>query len=302
MGSTFDALYRRGLVSGAPAFLLNNVQYEVVMGSIAYGVAEDDSDMDVYGFAMPPKDDLFPHLRGEVAGFDDLQPRFTQFQQHGIMDKDALGGQGREYDITLYSISRYFRLLTENNPNIIDSLFVPRHCVLHCTPIADMVREKRQLFLHKGVWAKFKGYAYGQMHKIRTKQPEGSRREMVAKHGYDVKFAYHVVRLLNEVEQLLLEGDVDLMRHKEQLRAIRRGEWTLEALEQHFSAKERALEALYLESTLPPQPDMTAIRELLFNCLEQHYGRLDAVVARPDRASAALRQIRAVLDGLRDEI
>lgn len=115
MGSTFDSLYRRGLVRGAPAFLLNNVQYEVVMGSIAYGVADDDSDMDVYGFAMPPKDDLFPHLRGEVAGFDDLQPRFTQFQQHGIMDKDALGGQGREYDITLYSISRYFRLLTENN-------------------------------------------------------------------------------------------------------------------------------------------------------------------------------------------
>ncbi|MFZ5530528.1 MAG: DNA polymerase beta superfamily protein [Pseudomonadota bacterium] len=301
MGSTFDHLYSQGLLKGAPATLLNNVQYEVVMGSLAYGVADDDSDMDVYGFAMPPKDDLFPHLRGEVAGFDDLAPRFTQFQQHHIIDPTALGGRGREYDITLYSISRYFRLLVENNPNIIDSLFVPRHCVLHCTSVADMVRERRQLFLHKGVWAKFKGYAYGQMHKLRTKVPEGSRREMVEKHGYDLKFAYHVVRLLNEVEQLLLEGDIDLMRHKEQLRAIRRGEWTLAQLEEHFSLKERALEALYLQSALPAQPDMTAIRELLFNCLEQHYGRLDAVAPRPDRASAALRQIRAVLDDLADD-
>lgn len=301
MGSTFDHLYSQGLLRGAPAALLNNVQYEVVMGSLAYGVADDDSDMDVYGFAMPPKDDLFPHLRGDVAGFDDLQPRFTHFQQHKITDPQALGGRGREYDLTLYSISRYFRLLADNNPNIIDSLFVPRHCVLHCTAIADMVRERRQTFLHKGVWAKFKGYAYGQMHKIRTKQPEGSRREMVEKYGYDVKFAYHVVRLLNEVEQLLLEGDIDLMRHKEQLRAIRRGEWTLEALEQHFSSKERALEGLYLESSLPAQPDMTAIRELLFNCLEQHYGRLDIVVARPDRSRSALRQIRSILDGLGDE-
>lgn len=34
MGSTFDALHRRGLIRGASAFLLNNVQYEVVMGSI----------------------------------------------------------------------------------------------------------------------------------------------------------------------------------------------------------------------------------------------------------------------------
>lgn len=301
MGSTFDHLYRQGLVRSAPAFLLNNVQYEVVMGSLAYGVADDDSDMDVYGFAMPPKDDLFPHLRGEIAGFDDLQPRFTHFQQHKIVDAQALGGQGREYDLTLYSISRYFRLLTDNNPNIIDSLFVPRHCVLHCTNIADMVREKRQIFLHKGVWSKFKGYAYGQMHKIRTKQSEGQRRELVAQYGYDVKFAYHVVRLLNEVEQLLLEGDIDLMRHKEQLRAIRRGEWTLDALEEHFSKKERALEALYLNSNLPALPDMMAIRELLFNCLEQHYGRLDATTTRPDRANNVLRQIRSLLADLGDE-
>jgi len=295
MGSTFDTLSSCGLLRGAPAFLLNNVQYEVVMGSLAYGVADDDSDMDVYGFAMPPKDDLFPHLRGEVAGFDDLQPRFSQFQQHHIQDVDALAGRGREYDITLYSISRYFRLLVENNPNIIDSLFVPRHCILHCTAVAELVRERRALFLHKGVWAKFKGYAYGQMHKIRTKTPEGSRKDMVVEHGYDLKFAYHVVRLLNEVEQLLLEGDVDLMRHKEQLRAIRRGEWTLPQLEQHFADKERALEKLYLESSLPAQPDMVAVRELLFNCLEQHYGRLDNI-ARPDRANAVLRQIRQLLD------
>lgn len=301
MGSTFDHLYGQGLIRQAPAFLLNNVQYEVVMGSLAYGVADDDSDMDVYGFAMPPKDDLFPHLRGEVAGFDELAPRFTQFQQHKIIDSQALGGRGREYDLTLYSISRYFRLLVDNNPNIIDSLFVPRHCVLHCTAIADMIREQRQTFLHRGVWAKFKGYAYGQMHKIRTKNPEGSRRETVEKYGYDVKFAYHVVRLLNEVEQLLLEGDLDLMRHKEQLRAIRRGEWSLVQLEEHFSLKERALEALYLESKLPAQPDMAAVRTLLFNCLEQHYGNLSAVVARPDRASSVLRQIRSLLDGVGED-
>jgi hypothetical protein len=172
--------------------------------------------------------------------------------------------------------------------------------VLHCTAIGELLRERRQLFLHKGVWAKFKGYAYGQMHKIRTKVPEGSRRDLVAQHGYDVKFAYHVVRLLNEVEQLLLEGDIDLMRHKEQLRAIRRGEWTLPQLENHFSEKERALEKLYLQSALPAQPDMVAVRTLLFDCLEQHYGRLDNI-GRPDRASSVLRQIRQLLDNMGTE-
>lgn len=45
MGSTFDALCRRGLVGGAPAFLMNNVQYEVVMGFVARGLADDYSDL-----------------------------------------------------------------------------------------------------------------------------------------------------------------------------------------------------------------------------------------------------------------
>jgi hypothetical protein len=40
------------------------------------------------------------------------------------------------------------------------------------------------------------------------------------------KFAYHTVRLLNEAERLLLQGDLDLQRNREQLESIRRGEWT----------------------------------------------------------------------------
>ena len=300
MGSTFDHLYRQGLLPGAPATLLNNIQYEVVMGSLAYGVAEDDSDTDVWAIAMPPKDDLFPHLRGEVAGFDELKPRFNSYQKHGVIDPQAAGGRGREYDMTVYPLPRYFRLLVESNPNTIDSLFVPRHCVLHSTVIAEMVREKRHIFLHKGLWIKFKGYAYSQIHKMHNKKSEG-RRGMVEKYGYDVKFAYHVVRLLDEVEQLLVQGDLDLMRNKEQLRAIRRGEWSIEQVENYFSSKERELETVFLESKLPTKPDVMAIRDLLLDCLEHHFGRLDAVVVRPDRAGNVLRQIRKLLDELGDE-
>ena len=94
----------------------------------------------------------------------------------------------------------------ENNPNVIDSLFTPATCVLHCTRIGAMVRENRKLFLHRGAWPKFKGYAYSQLHKLAIKQPIGKRAELVAKHGYDTKFAYHVVRLLGEVEQIAHEA------------------------------------------------------------------------------------------------
>ena len=72
--------------------------------------------------------------------------QFDQFQQHHIIDKTSMGGAGREYDITVYSIIKYFRLLMDNNPNIIVSLFVPRNCVLYSTQVGEVVREDRHIF------------------------------------------------------------------------------------------------------------------------------------------------------------
>ncbi|OUS30517.1 nucleotidyltransferase [Gammaproteobacteria bacterium 45_16_T64] len=302
MSSKTQYLIEKGLLKSAPKFIETGVQYEVVMGSIAYGVAEDHSDMDVYGFAIPPRDWVFPHLRGEIPGFDEAGPRFDQLQQHHMMDNSAVGGKGREYDLTLYSIVKYFRLLMENNPNIVDSLFVPRNCILYSTSIGERVRERRKIFLHKGCWPRFKGYAYAQVHKMKTKVPEGGRKKTVEKYGYDVKFAYHVVRLLNEVEQILVEQDLDLARNKEQLKAIRRGEWTQEEVECYFSDKESQLEQVYLDSTLPAMPDKAEIKQLLMDCLEEHYGSLSECVTRQDDATLALREIEAIVQRVNTKI
>lgn len=131
-----------------PRWLPANVHYETITGSVAYGVSGDASDMDVYGFAIPPKEVVFPHLVGEIAGFGTpIAPRFEQFQKHHINEPDT----GRQYDLAIYSIVKFFQLCMENNPNMIDSLFTPRRCVLHSTEIGEMVRSNRRLFLHKGL-------------------------------------------------------------------------------------------------------------------------------------------------------
>jgi predicted nucleotidyltransferase len=297
--STLQRLTDRGLVR-PPRWLPGNVQYETIMGSVAYGVSSDTSDMDVYGWAIPPKEDIFPHLRGEIPGFGKSGTRFEVFQQHHVVDLDALAGHGRTYDLTIFGIVKFFQLAMENNPNIIDSLFTPAACVLHSTRIGNLVREHRRLFLHKGAWPKFKGYAYSQLHKLAGKQPQGKRADLVAEHGYDTKFAYHVVRLLGEVEQLLIEGDIDLRRNNDQLKAIRRGEWTEDRLRHWASEKESQLERAYAESPLPAMPDEARIKELLLRCLEEHYGSLDRCVVEPDRALSALRGIQAELDRVKD--
>ena len=297
--STLQRLTERGLVK-PPRWLPGNVQYETITGSVAYGVSSDTSDVDVYGWAIPPKEDLFPHLRGEVPGFGTPKPRFEQFQEHHIHDHDALAGHGRTYDLTIYGIVKFFNLAMENNPNVIDSLFTPVNCVLHSTKVGNLVRENRRLFLHKGAWSKFKGYAYTQLHKLSIKKPLGKRAAVVAKHGYDVKFAYHVVRLLTEVEMILMEEDIDLQRNNEQLKAIRRGEWTEDRLRQWCADKESHLERVYAESKLRSTPDEPKIRALLLNCLENHYGTLEGCVVNPDRAVEALKNIQAELERVKD--
>lgn len=299
MASVFHGLYDKGLVPAAPRHLRSGLQYEVIMGSIAFGVSNDSSDMDLYGYSIPPRDHVFPHLRGEIVDFDEPAERFAQLQVHHINDPAARGGKGRSYDLNIYSIVKFFRLCIENNPNIIDCLFVPRRCIRFATPLAECVREQRHDFLHRGAWHKFKGYAYGQLHKIRTKSPIGKRQALIEAHGYDVKFAYHVVRLLNEVEQILVEADLDLERNREQLKAIRRGEWSLERLEAFAADKEKSLEAAYSASSLPARPDHQAIKALLLECLEIHYGQLSNIGSEESKAIVALREIDASLDRVR---
>jgi len=281
-----------------PKWLPNSVAYETIMGSVAYGVSSDTSDEDVYGFCVPPKDLVFPHLAGEIPGFGRQIERFEQFQQHHVVDADALGGAGREYDLTIYSIIKFFQLAMENNPNVIDSLFTPVTCVLHSTRIGEMVNEHRRDFLHKGAWSKFKGYSYAQMHKMDVKTPApGSKRATdVKQYGLDLKFAYQVVRLLDEVEQILLEGDIDLQRNREQLKAIRRGEWSAEQVKEYFVRKERDLESAYAASKLPPGPDEPKIKQLLLDCLEAHYGSLSDAVVVPNQERELLRQIKELCE------
>lgn len=282
------SLHAAGLLGHIEPFIYEAIQYEVMMGSVAYGVSGDKSDIDLYGFCVPPKSVAFPHLTGEIRGFGKAAPNFDQYQKHHIKKDD------KEYDLSIYSIIRYFSLVMDNNPNMIDSLFVPRRCILYSTEIGELVRASRHEFLHKGSYHKFKGYAYAQMKKLRSKQPTGKRAERVAEHGYDTKFAYHVVRLLDEVEQILVLGEIDLTRDRERLKAIRAGEWSLERLEEFFELKEKHLEDVYNSSKLRHSPDEDAIKSLLMNCLEHHYGSVPQEFDSSANMVAAMREIAKI--------
>jgi uncharacterized protein len=341
-----------------PSFLPEAVQYEVMGGSVSYGVSSDSSDADIIGWCIPDKTIVFPHLAGEIEGFGRQKKRFEVWQEHHVKDPSALGGKGREYDFTIYNVVHYFSLLLENNPNMVDTLFVPERCILHMTPIAEIVRSRRTLFLHKGGFHKFKGYAHSQLSKMVNKEYQAIAQQVrdledllgvdhattleeakslgmeilvnkdnpelvvslpksahwkryiefyqqgmaktkrfysVKQFGFDVKFAYHIIRLMDEAEQILTLHDLDLERAKEMMKAVRRGEWTVEQIQEWFLRQEKALEQTYLDSSLRHSPDEPAVKALLLDILEQHFGNLSSVVVRQDRADVAINEILETL-------
>lgn len=291
--SRLQQLKKRELVN-PPKMVLSGLQYEVIVGSMAYGVKSESSDMDIVGYSMPRRSDLFPQENGYIQGFDSIPQPFEQWQKHHVKDDD----NGKEYDFTIYNIAKFFRLVMNANPNMIDTLFVPQNMILKMTPLANRVRENRHMFLSKLAWQTYKGYAYSQMKRMQNMNPKGNRKEIVEKYGYDVKYAYHIVRLLGFVEQILTKHDLDLQADNDRLMAIRRGEWTLDMVTQFFNDKEFELEKVFSNSTLREKPDYDAIRELLLSSLSDHYGDLTKYIPNQREMGVVniIKDLNALID------
>lgn len=184
-----------------PKWLPDNVHYEVITGSVSYGASSDTSDMDIVGFCIPPKEFIFPHLAGEIEGFGTQKKRFHQWQEHHVKD------QKQEYDFTIYSIVKFFQLVMENNPNMVDSLYVPQRCVLYCSSIAQMVRDRRQIFLHKGSYHKFRGYAYASLGKLNNRSKAMETEE---------KTPSNIKKMLEKIDST----DLNLLEQEKKLRGL----------------------------------------------------------------------------------
>lgn len=301
-----DRLRKKGLIS-PPSFVLSNCQFLTIIGSVAYGVADTAvkiklSDNDVYGFCIPPKDYMFVQLRGEIPGFGTRGPSFDEYIKHGVVDPDGNGGTGQEWDFTIFNIIKYFDLCMDGNPNMIDTLFTREEHVLHCTTIGRMFRDNRKLFISKRIWNTFRGYSMGQMKKMTDRTAKGARVEIINKFGYDVKFAYNIIRGFDEVHQLMETGEMDIQRAKEVMKSIRRGEWKIEEVVDFAKKKCAELDVAYTNCKLPEHPPELEIKQLLIQCLEEHYGSLSSVIQQPNWSIEALTKIDMLLDQYRGRL
>lgn len=242
---------------------LSDIHYEVIMGSVAYGVSNNISDIDVYSFAIPPKEVIYPHLTGYI-GFGE-KPQFQDsFQKHHIQ----IGNQ--EYDVNVYNIVKYFQLVAENNPNMIDSLFVPDDCIIYLSDKAKLIRDNKDLFLSKKIFHSYSGYAFAQLSKLEKKTYENSKRKSdVEENGYSTKNAYHTIRLIDQGIYALENKTMSLrLDNTNLLKDIRFGKYTIDEIKEIAKEKEDRLKVVYEQSDLQYAPDWKKLNELLHEVVD----------------------------------
>jgi hypothetical protein len=131
---------------------------EIVTGSFLYGTNMPESDKDYVGVFMPDIEYVLGFRRCEEVDFS-----ITDKTAEGKNTKNAL-------DRKLYEFRKFVKLAMENNPNIIEILFVnDQNCTFVSPDGADLLNI-RELFPHKGLKQKFLGYAFAQKHKMVIKK------------------------------------------------------------------------------------------------------------------------------------
>ncbi|KKW11164.1 MAG: nucleotidyltransferase-like protein [Candidatus Gottesmanbacteria bacterium GW2011_GWB1_49_7] len=111
-----------------------------VTGSQAYDTADKYSDIDVAGIFLPPKEYIIGLHR-----VDQLEHK-----EPGVCDT------------CIYTLHKFLNLCLSCNPNIIELLFLPDHCIFSCKPQYEYLREHRDLFISKKARWTFAGYAVSQ--------------------------------------------------------------------------------------------------------------------------------------------
>lgn len=273
-----------------PYFLPDNICYLVTGGSKAYGVESESSDTDLLGVCFPTRSILFPHEAGFIKGFGTSPPNFETYQEHHIFS------EGKEYDISIHSIVKFFELCRTGNPNLIDILFAPEDCILTLTKSAMIFRDNRRLFLSKLMIPKFYGFARNHIRNIHSYKAEGKRKELVEKFGYDTKDLAHTIRTMLAIKQILETLDYDIRKDRVLVQAIRDGKFSLKEGLRLFEELDLEVKKLESSSLLQEKPDEQELKSLLIKCLESHYGSLDRVINDDNKSKQVLREIYNTLN------
>ena len=226
-----------------------------------------------HGLFIPPDDPMSTDDVDTMAVCVPDREHYLGLRQYGSRGtKEVKRGS---LDVVVYEARKAISLLAKGNPNVLSLLYVEPEHVIKMTLAGRLLVENRAHFVGRHVHRSFCGYASAQLKKMERSACQGymgeKRREIVRRFGYDVKNAAHLVRLLRMGTEYLRTGRLQVCRRDDadDLMAIKRGEWSLEAVKAEADRLFGEARQAYEQSHLPDRPDMEAINALCVRVVEE---------------------------------
>lgn len=232
-------------------FVKDNLLFLHVSGSRLYGMNREDSDYDIRGVTLAPRD----YWVGAK--------KFEQFQA-GYPDENI--------DFTIYDFRKWLHLTQEVNPNVVETLYVDAdnpNAVFQTWYTWGDIKKKVKPLINQRAYVGYKGYATQQLKKMVVKHGNKTgRQDIVQEYGFDLKFAAHGFRLARQGCELLRTGKITFPRpDAQQLKDIRYGQvykpehlnLCVEDLEREYKSLDTALE----DTVLPKKANFDDYNNLL---------------------------------------
>lgn len=239
---------------------LDGLIHLFIGGSELHGAkVKDTDDLDIYGVYLEPP---------ELA----LGLERSEFYVWSTAGNERRNGPD-DIDVCLYSLRKWAGLAAKGNPTALHFLFSP-----NCAPNARAwqgIPRRREIFLSRKAANQFRGFADAQLRRLQGigTGKKGQRHELIGEHGYDIKAAMHIIRLLNEGIELMRSGTITLPRpEKDLLVTIRTGKYgsrerVLALANELFAQLEQAEAA----SRLPESVDRAQISKLVSKTYLKHW-------------------------------
>lgn len=236
-----------------------------VVGSGVHGIAiagtDDHDEMGV--FVEPPE---------RVLGIVGDVPHYVFRTQ----PEGARSGPG-DVDLVLYALRKYLRLATKGNPTALLPLYAPAESIVVCTPLGEELRALAPAVLSQQAVHRFLGYMHAQRERMVASRGGAPKRpELVARYGFDVKFASHALRLAYQGREVGRDGRLTLPMpgpEREHVLAVKRGEVPFEDVLRAIDGVVGDVQAVLAGgSPLPPRPDLAAVSAWSASAYRRHWG------------------------------
>lgn len=222
------------------------------VGSNAHGLGlPGTEDLDLMGVCLEPP--LY------VIGLHQFEQDVFRSKPEGVRSEHG------DTDRTVYSARKFCRLALNGNPSIITLLYAEPDVI---TEAGQSLLALAPAFSARRAGTAFLGYMTQQRQRLLGErgQMNVKRPELVEQHGFDTKYAMHMLRLGYQGVEFLETGKLTLPMlpgPRDFVYATRKGEIGLNEVLTRAGELERRVEELLDTSPLPEQPDYDAVNDWL---------------------------------------